>query len=155
MSKRLLTMCFMLTAVAVSTLAENYGIYVGGVQVTSNNASDLTKNNSKIHAYSTSVNNGKPYAKFDKSSNTLTLWNVKISTTGSGDSNRSIYNKSYSGLIIVLKGINSFSATGVSPLRFEKSTTITPPTPHPDAIYMLEFDPSINRLHGLKLLFPN
>ena len=125
MNKRLLTLLLALVVMTVSAVAENYGIYVAGVQVTSDNASDLTKNNSKIQAYSTSVNNGKPYAKFDKSTNTLTLWNVKISTTGSGDSNRSIYNKSYSGsLIIVLKGINSFSATSVSPLRFEKSTTI-------------------------------
>lgn len=110
----------MLMAATVSIMAEDYGIYVGGVQVTSSNASNVTS--SDIEAYDTNVNNGNPSVVYDKSTNTLTLWNVMIRRTGSN--NRAIYNKSCDGLKIVLEGVNSFSASDASPLRFVKNTTI-------------------------------
>ena len=72
MNKRLLTLFLMLTAATVSTLAENYGIYIAGTQVTSSNCNDLTVLD-KVQPYSASVNSGKAYAKYDANSKTLTL----------------------------------------------------------------------------------
>ena len=112
----------MLTAMTVSALAEDFGIYVAGVEVTSINASNI--HDSRIKAYSNSVNNGKASVVYDKNSKTLTLWNVKIETTGTGELNRCIYNEKCDGLTVVLKGENSFSADNASPFMFEKSTTI-------------------------------
>ena len=123
MTKRLFTLCLMLTAATVSALAEDFGIYVAGVEVTSNNASNIHDN--RIKAYSNSVNNGEASVVYNKYTKTLTLWNVKIETTGTGELNRCIYNEKCDGLTVVLKGENSFSADNASPFMFEISTTIT------------------------------
>ena len=123
MNKRLFSLCIALAAVTVSAMAETfYGIYVGNVEVSSDNCTDVT--GPTIEAYSSSINGGKPFVKFDPIEHTLTLWNVKIVGTGDFKKFRSIYNKSYSNLKVVLRGINSFKGAGVSPLRFEKTTSI-------------------------------
>ena len=125
MRKRLITICLALTAVTAGALAETkYGIYVGGVQITSANCNNVTGDN--IKALDASL--GAASVVYTPSTRTLTLKNVKISTTGGGDSNRAIYytkNSSVTDLKIVLVGRNTFSTTGVSPVRIEKSATIS------------------------------
>lgn len=115
----------MLTAVTVGTMAETkYGIKVGGVEITSANCNNVTGDN--IKALDASL--GAASVVYTPSTKTLRLKNVKISTTGGGDSNRAIYytkNSSVTGLKIVLVGRNTFSTTGVSPVRIEKSATIS------------------------------
>lgn len=126
MRKRLFILCLALTAVCASTMAQTkYGIYVGGVEVTSANCSNVTGTN--IKALSATVNGGKPSVVFEPSKNTLTLWNVKVDGTGSNSDVISIYNKSYKlgdELIVVLKGRSSFTATDQAAIRIEKPTRI-------------------------------
>lgn len=110
----------MLTAATVSTLAENYGIYIAGTQVTSSNCNDLTVLD-KVQPYSASVNSGKAYAKYDANSKTLTLRNVRIET----DDKFCVSNTGVEGLKIVLQGENRFLAKNERTFKFEKKTTIT------------------------------
>ena len=82
MTKRLITLCLALTAVTVGALAETkYGIYVGGVQITSANCNNVTGDN--IKALDASL--GAASVVYTPSTRTLTLKNVMISTTGSGN----------------------------------------------------------------------
>ena len=110
----------MLTAMTVSVLAENYGIYIAGTQVTSSNCNDLTTID-KVQPYSASVNSGKAYAKYDSNSKTLTLRNVRIET----DDKFCVSNTGVDGLKIVLQGENRFLAKNEQTFKFEKKTTIT------------------------------
>lgn len=97
-----------------------YTLKVGGVTVTSSNASNVTGDN--IKAYDSDVNGGKPSVVYNEATKTLTLWNVDISRTGTG--NRAILNEDIDGLTVILKGWNKFYAKNSSPLRFNANTTL-------------------------------
>ena len=124
MNKRLLSLCLALTAVSVSALAESYGIFVGGVEVTSSNCNNVTGGD--IKAYSTSVNGGQPKVTFVKGSGStpskLTLWNVKIDRTG--NNNRAIHNRDCANLVIVFEGENYLRTTNATAIRIAQNTTI-------------------------------
>jgi hypothetical protein len=124
MNKRLLSLCLALTTVSVSALAESYGIFVGGVEVTSSNCNNVTGGD--IKAYSTSVNGGQPKVTFVKGSGStpskLTLWNVKIDRTG--NNNRAIHNRDCANLVIVFEGENYLRTTNATAIRIAQNTTI-------------------------------
>ena len=108
---------FVFVIVFVNVCAEDYGIKVGGVSVTSSNCGNITGSNIKRYKEGESY-----YAKYDPSTTTLTLKNVKIERTGSG--NRAIYNTGCVGLTVVLDGAAYLYAKDAAPLRFETKTTI-------------------------------
>lgn len=87
-----------------------YPLFVGDVQVTSDNASNITSSN-----FTGSVN-------YDNETKTLTIDNVAMKITG----HRGIYNKGIQDLIIKVLNTNSFETdnnnTGIT---LEASTTIT------------------------------
>ena len=112
-------MCLLALFVTITTTAWAYDLVVGGVTVTSSNASGVTGSN--IKAFSSGVNGGKPSVVYNNTTQTLTLWNVKIERTGSN--NRAILS-GISGLTVVLKGNNYLKATGASPVRFNAQTTL-------------------------------
>ena len=96
----------------ISAQAENYGINVGGVEVSSSNYTNVTGG---------AITGGT--VVYNNNTKTLTLTGVTISRSGSSD--RAIHNRSVEGLTIVLKGTCSFTGTGCSTLYFQKSTTLT------------------------------
>ena len=98
--------------------ADYYGIKVGGVSVNSDNYSNVTGSNIKAKDTSKSF-----YVRYTPSTKTLTVCNVKIERTGSG--NRAILNESCSGLTIVFIGSNMLKAEDASPVRLNANTTIT------------------------------
>ena len=108
----------LLTIFCVLAHAEDYQLKVGGKTVSSSNASNVTGDN--IKPYLSSVNGGKASVTYDASTKTLTLYNVKIDRTGSG--NRAILNDGISGLTVILKGRNYLKAADSSPLRFNANT---------------------------------
>ena len=108
---------FVFVFVFVNVCAEDYGIKVGGVSVTSSNCNNVTGSNIKAYKEGESY-----YVKYDPSTTTLTLKNVKIERTGSD--NRAIYNTGCVGLTVVLDGAAYLYAKDAAPLRFETKTTI-------------------------------
>ena len=97
--------------------AEYYGIKVGGVDVTSNNASNVTGDNIKAR------DSSLPFSVvYNASTKTLTLDNIRIERTGSY--NRAILNESCDGLLIVIKSHCILYADDSSPVRLNKNTTI-------------------------------
>jgi len=97
--------------------AEYYGIKVGGVDVTSNNASNVTGSNIKAR------DSSLPFSVvYNASTKTLTLDNIRIERTGSY--NRAILNESCDGLLIVIKSHCVLYANDSSPVRLNKNTTI-------------------------------
>ena len=122
--KRLSILCLMLTSMTVSVLAENYGIYIAGTEVTSSNCNDLTVID-KVRRYSENLNGGKAYAKYNADMKMLTLRNVRIET----DDDFCVSNTSVDGLKIVLQGENRFlvynkNKNNKQTFKFEKKTTI-------------------------------
>ena len=108
---------FVFVFVFVNVCAEDYGIKVGGVSVTSSNCDNVTGSNIKAYDESKSFS-----VKYVPSTNTLTLRNVKIERTGSG--NRAIYNTGCKNLTVVLDGKNYLYAKNAAPVRFEHNSTI-------------------------------
>ena len=97
--------------------AKYYGIKVGGVEVTDNNASNVTGSNIKAK------DSSRPYSVvYNASTNTLTLDNIKIERTGSY--NRAILNESCDGLTVIFKSSCYLKAADSSPLRFNANTTL-------------------------------
>lgn len=105
---------FMLFAVAH---AADYGFKIGGVSVTSSNASNVTGSNIKARDSSKSFS-----VVYDASTNTVTLTNISIIRSGKG--NRAILNESNAGLTVVFNGENFLSAENSSPVRLNAETTI-------------------------------
>ena len=97
--------------------AEYYGIKVAGVSVTSDNCDNITDSNIKAFL------DGTPHVSYDPSTKTLTLDNILIERSGSG--NRAILNESCSGLTIRFVSPCALSASNASPLRLNANTTIT------------------------------
>jgi hypothetical protein len=97
--------------------AEYYGIKVAGVSVTSDNCNNITGSNIKAFL------DGTPHASYDPSTKTLTLDNILIERSGSG--NRAILNESCDGLTIRFVSPCAMNSPNASPLRFNANTTIT------------------------------
>ena len=109
-SKLLAIVACLLCALTVNA-ATYYGFKVGGVSVNSDNCNNVTGNN---------ILSGT--VKYDHSTKTVTLTNVRISRTGSD--NRAILNESNSGLIVKLEGTNNLSAQDASAVRFNVDGSI-------------------------------
>ena len=120
MVRRTMCVAALLTIFCVWAHAEDYKLKVGGKTVSSSNASNVTGDN--IKPYLSSVNGGKASVTYDASTKTLTLYNVKIDRTGSG--NRAILNDGISDLTVILKGRNYLKAADSSPLRFNATTIL-------------------------------
>ena len=106
-----------LIATASAFGATDYGLTVGGVDVTSDNCTNVTGDNIKPNL------SGEFYVKYDPSTKTLTLKNIKIERSGSY--NRAILNNDVDGLKIVFIGKNLLKAEDSSPVRLNNNTTIT------------------------------
>ena len=111
-------LCTLLCALCSTvSAATDYGIKVGGVSVTSDNASNVTGSN--IKAYNTTL----PYSVvYNASTKTLTLDNIRIERTGSY--NRAILNDGCDGLTVIFKSQCYLKAADSSPLRFNANTTL-------------------------------
>ena len=110
--KKLYTFFAIFTLTAVSAFgATDYGLTVGGVDVTSDNCSNITGEH--IEKYS-SATDDEYYIKYDPATKTLTFKNILIERTGSY--NRAILNEDVDGLKIVFLGKNELSAEDSSPV---------------------------------------
>ena len=118
MKKLFLFLSLMLTiGMQDANAATKYGIKVGGVDVTSDNASNVTGSNIK------EFSSGKGYyVIYDAATKTLRMSNVSIRRTGSG--NRAILNESCEGLRIVIEKPCNFEATDAAPVRLNANTTL-------------------------------
>lgn len=96
--------------------ATGYGIYVAGKEITSDNCNNFTDSQVEYNEY-----NKDYFVRYDPSTKTLTIHNVKID--GSGSNFRGIYNKSCDGLTIVFEGRNYFRINAAC-IRLEKNTTM-------------------------------
>ena len=119
--RRIVCLTALLFIFAIGARAVDYDLWVGGVRVSTSNASDITGTN--IKAYDSNVNGGKASVVYNNSTKTLTLWNVSIVRTGKD--NHAIENKGVNGLKIVLRGSNFLRAEDSSPVRLDANTTIT------------------------------
>jgi Leucine-rich repeat (LRR) protein len=86
--------------------AANYGINVAGVEVNNNNCSYITGNDIK-----------SGYGVYDENSNTLTLYNIKIVRTTSGD--YALHNRSCDNLTVKFVGTCNLSSTAARAIRFD------------------------------------
>ena len=111
MKKQLLLICVAILGTLGATAATNYGINVGGVEVTSSNYSNITGGDIKTAG-------GK--VTYDPTTKVLTLSWVSISRGGSND--RAIHNRSCDGLTIVIDGTSDFSCSGCSTFKLERTT---------------------------------
>ena len=117
--RRIVCLVALLVIFVTGARAVDYDLWVGGVRVTSSNASNVTGSN--IKAYTSNYNGGKASVVYNNSTKTLTLWNVSIERTGTD--NRAIKNE-ISGLTVILKETNYLQALNSSPLRFNANTTL-------------------------------
>ncbi|MBQ2839324.1 MAG: hypothetical protein II990_03985 [Muribaculaceae bacterium] len=121
--KKLYSFFAIFTLTAVSAFgATDYGLTVGGVDVTSDNCSNITGEHIEKHS---SATDDEYYIKYDPATKTLTFKNILIERTGSY--NRAILNEDVDGLKIVFLGKNELSAEDSSPVRLNNNTTITVP----------------------------
>ena len=104
-------MIVLLTGLAAN--AENYEINVGGVEVSSSNASYITGKD---------ITSG--YATYDASSKTLRCYNLNVSRTTSGD--YAIHNRNCSGLRVEFYGTCNLTTTKSYTIRLDKTTTLKP-----------------------------
>ncbi|MBO7140567.1 MAG: hypothetical protein J6W19_08375 [Prevotella sp.] len=123
MKLRLLSLIMLLLAMTMqATAARYYKIKVAGVEVNSDNASNITS--SRISVHNGSINGGKYSVTYsgDENGGTLTLYNVRIERDGKD--NRAVLNDGNPNLTIVLKGPNYLRAEDSSPVRLNGKTTI-------------------------------
>ena len=118
MRKLLLLICVAALGALGAAAATSYNINVGGVEVKSDNASNVTGGD--IKAYDTSQSYSVTYSS---STNTLTLTNVKIGRSGSGDF--CVHNRGCANLKIVFNGTCMLSSARAEAIKCEKFTTIT------------------------------
>ena len=96
--------------------ATKYEINVGGIEVTSDNSSNVTGGNITVTSGCSSG-----YVQYSKSSNTLTLHTITITRTGS--SNYAIHNRKCDNLTIELSGSCKFKTEGPT-FKIQRTTTI-------------------------------
>ena len=107
----LLTFCLLMMSSLKAADVTKYGFWVGGVEVTSDNYTNIT---------SSAITSGR--VKYVPSTNTLTLTNCTIKRTGNYE--RSIENNSCEGLIVKFVGTNNLSSVNASAVRFETKGTL-------------------------------
>ena len=107
--KKFLLLLLFVASVAISVQAKPE-INVGGVEVESSNYNYISGKDIK-----------SGYAKYDESTNTLTLYNIKIERTGT--SNYGIHNRKCDNLTIVFSGSATITTEG-SAMNLQRSTTI-------------------------------
>ena len=118
--KKLYTFFAIFTLTAVSAFgATDYGLTVGGVDVTSDNCSNITGEHIEKHS---SATDDEYYIKYDPATKTLTFKNILIERTGSY--NRAILNEDVDGLKIVFLGTNKLLAEDSSPVRLNNGNNI-------------------------------
>ena len=122
MKRQNLLLAAILFAAVSAFGATDYGLTVGGVDVTSDNCSNITGEHIEKHS---SATDDEYYIKYDPSTKTLTFKNILIERTGSY--NRAILNEDVDGLKIVFLGTNKLLAEDSSPVRLNNNTTITVP----------------------------
>ena len=122
MKRQNLLLAAILFAAVSAFGATDYGLTVGGVDVTSDNCSNITGEHIEKHS---SATDDEYYIKYDPATKTLTFKNILIERTGSY--NRAILNEDVDGLKIVFLGKNELSAENSSPVRLNNNTTITVP----------------------------
>ena len=122
MKRQNLLLAAILFAAVSAFGATDYGLTVGGVDVTSDNCSNITGEHIEKHS---SATDDEYYIKYDLATKTLTFKNILIERTGSY--NRAILNEDVDGLKIVFLGKNELSAEDSSPVRLNNNTTITVP----------------------------
>ena len=122
MKRQNLLLAAILFAAVSAFGATDYGLTVGGVDVTSDNCSNITGEHIEKHS---SATDDEYYIKYDPATKTLTFKNILIERTGSY--NRAILNEDVDGLKIVFLGKNELSAEDSSPVRLNNNTTITVP----------------------------
>ena len=97
----------------IAQAATKYEINVGGVEVTSDNCSNIAS------ASNNDITSG--YAVYDPSTNTLTLNHINIRRSGNGK--YAIHNRKCDNLKIILKG-SSYVGAADNAMKLERSTTI-------------------------------
>ena len=122
MKRQNLLLAAILFAAVSAFGATDYGLTVGGVDVTSDNCSNITGEHIEKHS---SATDDEYYIKYDPATKTLTFKNILIKRTGSY--NRAILNEDVDGMKIVFLGKNELSAEDSSPVRLNNNTTITVP----------------------------
>ena len=115
---RLFTLLGAALLATAAMAATNYNINVGGVEVTSSNAGNVTGGDIKFK-------NTSGYVSYSSSTNTLTLKDVKIERGGSND--RAVHNRGCDNLTIKILGSCEFTGSGCSTFKLERSTTLVVP----------------------------
>ena len=116
MKKFLIPFLIVLFTSVAAHAATKYEINVGGIEVTSDNSSNVTGGNITVTSGCSSG-----YVQYSKSSNTLTLHNITIKRTGS--SNYAIHNRKCDDLTIELSGSCKFNTEGPT-FKIQRTTTI-------------------------------
>lgn len=115
--KKILTPFLILLLTSVTAQATKYEINVGGVEVTSDNANNVT---GKDITVTEGCSSG--YVTYVASSNTLILNNITINRTGSGD--YAIHNRKCDDLTIRFRGKCYFSSEKAPTLKLQRNTTL-------------------------------
>ena len=111
MKKIFLLFLFAIATCGMMANAENYGINVGGVEVSSSNYSNVTGGDIKSGTVT-----------YNNSTKTLTLTNATVTRTTSSDF--AVHNRSCEGLTIVFNGTCNLTSTKAHGLKLDKSTTL-------------------------------
>ena len=106
---------------AVATRSMAYGFYVGGVQITSSNYTDIIGAIKNADADRITVLSGGSIT-YVPASKTLTLKNVSITRTGG--QNRGITNDSETNLKVIFEGTVKLDAQDASPILCKANTTL-------------------------------
>lgn len=114
MKKVLYSMLALLAMATTAQAATDYGFYVGGVKVNSDNYTKIVEKSSAITSGTVT---------YDHSTKTLTLTDVTMSR--SGNDNNGIDNYGCDDLKIVFKGTNSLNIADASVIQCQKNTIIS------------------------------
>ena len=117
--KKTILIIITLVASVMSLEAKNYEINVGGVEVTSSNAGNVTGKDITITSGCSSG-----YVSYEESTNTLWLNNTTIHRTGSGD--YAIHNRKCDGLTIKFRGQCYLTSDKAAALKLQRNTTLSP-----------------------------
>jgi len=113
MKKVLYSMLALLAMATTAQAATDYGFYVGGVKVNSDNYTQIVEKSSDI---------SKGTVTYNHSTKTLTLTDITMSR--SGDDKNGIDNYGCDGLKIVFKGTNELACKDASVIQCKTNTTI-------------------------------
>jgi Leucine-rich repeat (LRR) protein len=118
MKKLLSLIAIVLLATLAAQAATDYGFYVAGTMVTSDNCNNIVNNYIKSGT-----------ASYDHSTKTLTLTNITINTQGaSGNARRAVQNDECSGLTVKFVGTCNLTGYDGAGVRIRKTTTLYAPS---------------------------